>query len=433
MRIIFRTIIATVFFWGNLHAIAQESISLSLDSAINYALQNNKSLLNAKYSSQKTHKKVWEATASGLPQVSAGIDYNNYLGAEAEFKISDAAPPAVIEFNPSSSFTFNVNQMVFNGSYFVGVQLAKLADQASNLSFQKSELDIKEQVTRAYYLILVTERTVKIIEANKLNTQLVYEKTNNLAKAGIIEKTDADKLSVMVTSIENAQKSAERQLEMAYNMLRLQLGLNSQSMIKLTTSLDDINQKNKIETSLMNSFILDNNFDYKLIQMQEKVSQKQILLDKSSYLPSIVGFYQYTKKILVPMFDLTPQNVVGLKINVPIFSSGMRKSKVDQSKIGLQIAENTKDLLSQQLDIQEKQLRFNLNNMLEQYNNQKLNVEIAKEIYNKMTLKYDQGVVSSLELTSANNNYLTAESNYTNTLFQLLDAELAWRKLNGKL
>jgi outer membrane protein TolC len=130
---------------------------------------------------------------------------------------------------------------------------------------------------------------------------------------------------------------------------------------------------------------------------------------------------------------MTPKNVVGLNLSIPIFSSGQRRSRITQSKINLLMAENTKDLLSQQLEIQEKQLRYNLNNLLEQYNNQRANIDIAREIYSKMSLKYEQGVVSSLELTSANNNYLAAESDYTNTLFQLLDAEIALRKLNGNL
>ncbi len=156
-------------------------------------------------------------------------------------------------------------------------------------------------------------------------------------------------------------------------------------------------------------------------------------LEKASYLPSIVGFYTYTEKLIKPVFDMTPKNVIGLSMNIPIFSSGLRKSKVTQSKIDLLIAQNSKDLVSQQLQIQEKNLRFNLSNMLEQYKNQKKNIEIAKEIFSKMSLKYEQGVVSSLELTSANNNYLAAESDYTNILFQLLDAEIALRKLNGNL
>ena len=433
MKIIFKTASIAVAFLIHFSVNAQDIMNLSLDSAINFAIEHNKSLLNAKYTSQRTHEKVWETTASGLPQVSASVDYNNFLGAEASIRFSEQAPATTIAFNPTSSFSFSVSQLVFSGSFYVGLQLAKLADQTNQISYKKSEIDVREQVTRAYFLILVAERTLSIMEANKQNTQHLYEKTKNIANAGIVEKTEADKIALMVTSLENATKATERQVEMAYNMLRLQLGVDANVNIKLITKLEDVSNQNKFETTLINPFSLDNNFDYKLLQMQEQISKKQINLEQAGYLPTLVGFYSYTEKLLKPKFDMTPKNVVGLKLSVPIFSSGMRRSKVSQSKINLKITENNIDLLSQQLQIQEKQLRFNLNNMLEQYKSQKVNVDLAKEIYDKMSLKFQQGIISSLELTSANSNYLSAESSYTNILFQLLDAEIALRKISGNL
>jgi outer membrane protein len=432
-KTIMESVYIVVFVLSSFTVKAQESISLSLEKAIEYALQYNKVLQNAKFSVQSTKEKIKETTASGLPQVSASVDYNNFLGGNAELRLDPTAPPAIIEFNPTSSFKFSVNQLVFSGSYYVGLQLAKLAYQTSGLSSQKTELDIKEQVTRAYYLVLVSERAVKIIEANKINSKKVYEKTRNLANAGIIEKTEADKLSIMVTSVENAQKAAERQLEMAYNLLRLQLGADAKSEINLTTQLDEVSQQSKFENAIVSPFNIENNIDYNLVLMQGKISKSQISLQKTYYLPTLAAFYSYTEKLLKPKFDMTPKNVVGLNLSIPIFSSGMKKSKVAQAKINLNMAETTSQLVNQQLTIQEKQLRYNLNNMLEQYQNQKMNVDIAKEVFDKMNLKFQQGIVSSLELTSANNNYLSAESSYVDILFQLLDAELALRKLNGNL
>lgn len=413
---------------------AQDStMALSLDKAIEYALQNNKVIQNARFSSQAAKEKIRETTATGLPQISTSADYNNFLGAQAELRLSEAAPPAIIEFNPTSTFKFNVNQLVFSGSYYVGLQLSKLASQMAEINSQKTELDVKEQVTRAYYLILIFEKTLKIIEANRTNSRVILEKTKNLANAGIIEKTEVSNLAVMVTTVENAQKAAERQLEMAFNMLRFQLGVNAGINIKLITSLDDISRQDKFENVLTDTFNIVNNTDFNLVMMQEKMRKSQISLERASYLPTLAGYYSYTGKILKPKFDMTPKNVIGLNLSVPIFSSGLRHSKVSQAKINLNIAENTKELVNKQLTIQEKQLRFNLNNLLDQYQNQKINIETAKEVLDKMNLKFQQGIVSSLELTSANNNYLSAETTFITTLFQLLDAELALRKINGNL
>lgn len=409
------------------------TMTLSLDKAIEYALQNNRVIQNARLSSQVAKEKIWETTASGLPQVNASADYNNFLGAQAELRLSESAPPAVIEFNPTSTFKFNVSQLVFSGSYYVGLQLSKLASQMAEKSSLKTELDVKEQVTRTYYLILISEKMLKIIGANRDNSVVILEKTKNLSNAGIIEKTEVSKLSVMVSSVENAQKAVERQLEMAFNMLRFQLGLNAGGKIILVTSLDDISQQNKFENILIDTFNIENNTDFNLVSLQAKMRKSQISLERASYLPTLAGYYSYTGKILKPKFDMTPKNVIGLNLSVPIFSSGLRHSKVSQAKINFNVAENTKELLNQQLTIQEKQLKYNLNNLLEQYQNQKINIETAKEVLDKMNLKFQQGIISTLELTSANNNYLSAQSDYISTLFQLLDAELALRKLNGNL
>lgn len=409
------------------------TMTLSLDKAIEYALQNNRVIQNARLSSQVAKEKIWETTASGLPQVNASADYNNFLGAQAELRLSESAPPAVIEFNPTSTFKFNVSQLVFSGSYYVGLQLSKLASQMAEKSSLKTELDVKEQVTRTYYLILISEKMLKIIGANRDNSVVILEKTKNLANAGIIEKTEVSKLSVMVSSVENAQNAIERQLEMAFNMLRFQLGLNAGGKIILVTSLDDISQQNKFENILIDTFNIENNTDFNLVSLQAKMRKSQISLERASYLPTLAGYYSYTGKILKPKFDMTPKNVIGLNLSVPIFSSGLRHSKVSQAKINFNVAENTKELLNQQLTIQEKQLKYNLNNLLEQYQNQKINIETAKEVLDKMNLKFQQGIISTLELTSANNNYLSAQSDYISTLFQLLDAELALRKLNGNL
>ena len=130
---------------------------------------------------------------------------------------------------------------------------------------------------------------------------------------------------------------------------------------------------------------------------------------------------------------MTPKNILGFTLSIPIFSSGQRLSQLNQAKIDFNINENTKELLTQQLALQERQLRYNYNNLFEQFLNQKANIEIAKEVLDKMNLKYRQGIVSNLELTSANNDYLTAESNYTSIMLQLLNVELSLRKINNKL
>jgi outer membrane protein TolC len=147
----------------------------------------------------------------------------------------------------------------------------------------------------------------------------------------------------------------------------------------------------------------------------------------------MAAFYSYTEKLKKPIFDISPKHVLGLTLNIPIFSGGLRSSQLNQARIDYDLSKNTQDLLTEQLTLQERQLRYNYNNLLEQYQSQQTNVEIAKEVLDNMKLKYQQGIISILELTSANNDYLNAESNYTSITLQLLNAEASLRKINSKL
>ena len=426
-----RRLILSVFVLSFFSLHAQNTIELSLDSAVNYAVVHNKILNNSRYAINKSSQKIKETISQGLPQISASVDYTSFLGAEASLTLDPTAPPAIIKFNPTSNFTASASQLIFNGNYIVGVQLAKLAKTITEKSYHKDELDVKEQTYQAYYMILAMQRILDKLKENYKNAQTIYENTNNLAKVGIIEHTDAKKLSVMVASVGNAVRSTERQVELGYNLLRFQLGLRSDQEIHLTTLLEGIAKKYDILNNPIETFNIQNNIDYQLVSMQGDIAKKSIDMAKASYLPSLVAVYSYTEKIKKPNFDMSPKHVLRFQLDIPIFAGGLRKSQLSQAKIDIDINENTKDLLTDQLTLQEKQLRFDFNNFLEQYSTQKKNVDISKEVLDQMNLKFQQGTVSILDLTSANNDYLTAETDLTGTILELLNKELALKKLNN--
>jgi len=421
------------FFSGNSLVTGQEVLYLSLDSAQQYALEYNITLQNAGLAVDEADKMVWEMIASGLPQVDASLDYTNFLGYSIELRFDESMPPTEIESKPTSNMNLMVNQLIFSGSYIVGLQTSRIYKTLSKKNYEKTTVDIKKQVIESYYNILVAEKVHEIYSKNLQNIRDAYEKTRAMYNAGILEITDVDQLSVQVNQLEDAVRSTERHTELAYNLLRLQLGLDTETGISLTESLDQILKRQNFDATLLHPFNLNENIDYQLIDFQEDISEKQVALEKMNYLPTITGFYNYTYKFLTTDFDMTPPNMIGLNMSVPIFSSGLRKAKLDQAKIQYETTQNNKALLEDQLLISEKQYRFNLSTALEQYESQKKNVEVSKRVYDNIALKYEQGMVSSLDLTTANNNYLQAENSYISALIQLLQAQLALDKLLNKI
>jgi outer membrane protein len=428
-KIIIITILSLMLFKT---AFSQDKLTLDLEAAREYALTYNRTIKNSGLAVDQSQEKLWETIAAGLPQVNATTDYSNAMGAKIKIQFDENMPATEIPIKPASNFNLQLGQLIFNGSYLVGIQTAKLAQKLSEKSLVKTEQDVISQVTESYYLILASEESLEILRTNTRNMQEIYNKTEPLVKVGMLEKVELDQLSVQVNSLDNAVRSAERQLEMAKNLLRVQLGVSADTELELTQSLSDFMKAN-MTTDSGSDFDPDQNIDYQLLEMQEDITEKQVVMQKASYLPTISGYYNFTKKILKPAFDMSPSHMVGLQMNIPVFSSGERRAKVRQAQIDLETTRNNKALVEEQLDIQFKQLQFNLRSALESYLTQQKNVEVSRDVYQNLQRKYDQGMISSLELTTADSNYLQAESDFLMSILEVLQAKNELDKLTGKI
>jgi outer membrane protein TolC len=225
----------------------------------------------------------------------------------------------------------------------------------------------------------------------------------------------------------------ERAISMGYNLLRFQLGAEPQTEIILTDSLDYLLSKEVNRTQPGVPFSIENNILYQMSETSEKISDQMVKMEKMSYAPTLTGFYAYTQKFMTTGFDMTPNNIAGVSMSIPVFSSGSRNYKLTQAKIKLEQSALNKKMLADQLNMQEQQLNMDLNTALENYKSQKENVTVAKRVLENINRKYEQGIISSLELTQANSNYLQAETNFVQASFTLLQARLALDKLYNQL
>lgn len=455
-----------------------ESLVLDLQSAIDHAITYNKTLHNSRLEVERSRKSIWEAIAQGLPQADGTLDYMSYFNYEMEFNFgggeapsfsdeqlldaynntvavfpfyqpSDVAmlgantfyegqlqsmlPPNAILLSDQSTAKLQVSQLIFSGQYIVGIQTAKLAQLISEQNYEYNELNIKEGVISAYYLVLITEETLKIVEQNVANLEETLEQTRIMYNSGMAEQTDVDQLRITVNQLSDSRNALQRNLELNYNMLRFQLGLEINVDLKLTDSLEMLFTNMQAESALDQPFLIENNVTYQIMQSQEEISKKMVGLEQWNYAPTIAGFYNYNAKILTSGFDMNPNHLVGLNMSVPIFSSGMRKARVDQAKIDYNMAQTNKSILEDQLALQEKQFKYNLQSSLDNFYTQQENVEVAQRVYDSYRRKFEQGMATSLELTQANSNYLDAESNYFTAIMEVMNAKLQLDKLMNTL
>ena len=411
---------------------AQEKLVLDLKEAKSHALQYNKTLKNSALAVSQSQEQLREAISAGLPQISANADYSNAMGAKISIRFPGQAP-AEIPIKPQSNLNVQVNQLLFSGNYFVGIQLARLGASLSEKNLEKSEQEVIAQVADSYYLVLMSQELLTLLQKNMDNLKQMYEKTAAMETVGIIEKTDVDMLSVQISALQNAVNSSQRQLEMAQNMLRLLLGASAGTGLELTETLSGVLTQANNRNLLTQIFQVEQNLDFQLIQYQEKLVEKQLLMQKANFLPTLVSFYTRTEKLLKPDFDMSPKNMVGLRLSIPIFSGGTNLSKVRQANIDLETTRNTRALMMEQLEIQEKQLRFNLRNAQETYTSQVKNLDVSRRVYNNLKLKFEHGLISGLDLVNADNNYVKAETDYISAVYQLLHAQVELDKLYGQL
>ncbi|MBN1767225.1 MAG: TolC family protein [Prolixibacteraceae bacterium] len=455
----------------------QEVIKLSLNEAQAYAIEHNRTLESARLDIQSSDAKIKESISQGLPKIDASVDWMTYFGYEMEFnlgmggdvnftpeqmaeawnntsteypdvsmqdlriyqagsyfeqQLTSMLPASTIKMTDASTAAVQLGQLIFSGQYWAGIKAAKLGKKLTEQGFENSILDIKESVTNSYLMALVTKKSIETINASIENLETVKHHTEMMYKTGIAEQTDVDQLSIQVTMLENNLRSMQRGLTMTYSMLKFQLGLDSDQNIELSSTLDEITSELEPQQSLP-TFDPTGNILYQLTQSQSDLSEKMLDIEKWSYAPTITGFYTYNQKLLTTGFDMTPKHLAGVTVSIPIFSSGGRKHKVTQAQIELDKARINQQMVIQQLEIQEKQLASDLKSAIENHEAQKENVEIARRVYQNIEKKYQQGIVSSLELTQTNSNYLQAESNYIQSLMTLLQAKVAIDKLYNQL
>lgn len=454
-------LLSIAMVWTGALAAQEGTLSFSLQEAQDYALQHNKTLKNANQDVMIARAKVKEAAGSGLPQVNGAFDYMTNFGYEVEFNFGGSGQevppiqspafdagdqvlagiltemlqptPATIKMSDQASANMQVSQLIFSGQYWVGIQMAKVGRKLAETSFTLTELDVKENVTNTYYLVLITREMLRILEENENNLQEVLKLTNDMYKVGMSEQTDVDQIRITVSQLENSRNAMERNLQLNMNMFRFVMGIDGDQEIVFKDDLVSLTEEVDVQSDLQANFNLEQNPTYQAMSMQEDLMEKSLNLKRWSYAPTVAGYYSYRYKILTTSFDLSPKHAAGLTLSLPIFTGGTSRAQVSQAKIELDKASRNKSLLEEQLALQDKQLSFELKSAWENYSTQKENVVVAERVFTNVQNKYRQGMVSSLDLTLANNNYLTAESNYISAVLSLLQSKMKLDKLYNTL
>jgi len=430
--------ICVAFIFSLIASVAgAQDMSLSLKEAQDYAVENNYNVINARYDLDIARKQVKENLSYGFPQIDASVDYNYYLALPtslipAEFMGGNPGEFVELQFGLKNNLTGGVtlNQLIFDGRYFIGLEYAKIYEQLSMESLEKSVEDVKETVTLTYYNILVGQEALRVLDSTLVVLEKTRYETAELFREGFAEQTDYDQLTITVTDIQNSINDVKRQNEIGYKMLNYQLGLDLERKVTLSETLDELIERAASSALLDQQFNLEQHVDYRLITSQEKMKYLSLKNERAAYYPTLNGFIFVQENAQRDEFNFfNPDepwfftSATGLSMKVPILSSGYRKSRVSQAKIDLEKIRNTKEQVSDGLLLSITQSRAEFKTALENYMREQQNVELSLDIYKKTLIKYNEGLATSVELTQQHNQFFDSERKYFQTVLGLLNAK----------
>ena len=414
-----------------------QSYSLSLEEAIALGLEKNYSSQISEKEVEKALKQKWEIISQGLPQISANVDYQNYIEQPVTLipgEIAGGEPgtffPARFGTKQNMAATATWSQLIFDGSYIVGVQSARTLLQISKNAKTKTDLEVRKAVINAYGNVLMAEESVEIIRKNLENIEKNLSDTQQIVASGLTEEEDAEQLKITQLGLKSNLSRSIRMREIAYQMLNMAMGIPVEYPVTLTEDLDDLAEE-FIDLELLEKEVpVEENIDYRIAENTAESAAIYVRLEKAKALPTLTGFLNIGATGNSDKFTFLndeqkyyAQSILGLSLNIPIFSSGMRSARTAQREIEYEQAllelEETRNRISLEKESARSDYRFSLEN----YQTIQESLELARRIERKNQVKFFEGLASSFELNEAQRQLYGAQQDLLQAMLDVINAK----------
>jgi len=426
---------------------AQEG-SFSLPQAVEYAIKNNINVKNSQLDAVSAEARIGEIRAAGLPQVSANLGLIDnliiqriFLPASFGGDTTPGAAPIAAKFgvNYQGSANATLNQLIFSGSYFIGLKAAATYRELAQKNITQSKVTVAENVTKAYYSAQVAEERAKVLDLNITRVDSLMRETQIMNQSGFVELLDVNRLEVQINNLKTERQKVQNLIELSYALLKYQMGMALTEPIKLTDNINDVNVDMLKPGVAGTELSYANRIEYSLLDTQEKLAMLDIRNTKSGYLPTVSASLGYGhnngRDKLGDLFSTKWFNssVLSLNVNIPIFDGFSKRYQLDQKKITLDKVKNGQTLLKQTIDLQASQADITIKNAYATLETQKRNQDLAAEIVRVSKIKYKEGVGSNIEVINAESSFKEAQTNYFAALYDLLIAKVDLSKARGEL
>ena len=411
-----------------------EVTSLSLSDAVEYGIENNRNLVNAEREIKMAYKERWKTIAIGLPNVTLDLNYLNYLELPtslipAEFFGGQKGEFSEIQFGTEQTAIGSVRmeQLLFDGSWLVGLEYSKIYLAASENFYEKTFLEVRESIVKLYSLVVTYNEGILLLENNLINFRKDLFEVTELYKNGFEEIENVEQIKITLAQAELSLLQAKKTKENQTNLLKLVLGIDLEDDLILTTSINDFIADNIIFSNSFEDFNTDKNIDVKISQNIFDTKRIEYKLEKSKQLPKISGFLSGTYTGNNNEFDFTNKSqnwfgssVLGVNLEIPVFNAFKLNVSSQKAKIAMNQAMTNLEEQEEktQAKVQEKlndyQLAIRTLNVSEQ------NMRLSVSIEEKNSIKFFEGIVSSFEFRQAQLQLLDSQQKYLNSVLELI-------------
>jgi len=452
MKVYSPTILIVLLFITSL-SYGQESSStnyFSLDECLAFALEHNENIIIANLEIEAARAKTGEYISTGLPQIDASAAVNRNFILRRTWVDGSNFDPTVpegtliqLEFGTpyDAEYGVGLSQMIFNGSYFVGVKASKTYQELSKKDHIKSKIDVVESVTKAYYSVLVNEMLLETVNSNFQRLDSLLKETTVMYENGFVELLELNRLKVEFNNIQTQKVNSERAVEISKELLKFQMGMPVEFDLEISQTLSDLDFNLQEELDMKHSF--QRRIEYSRLETSRQLAELDMKNNRAQYLPNIDLVASWGMNAGVKDFGTlgefgnnrvwTDYQITGLTLNLPIFDGLYKSKKIQQNKIQLKQLEYQRMMLENSIQMEVNQYRKSLQNNLDQLESQEKNMNLAQSVYSQAKIKYQEGVGSNLEIIDADNSYKQAQSNYFNALYDALISHVDYQKALGIL
>ncbi len=415
----------------------------TLQQAMDYAAENSYMMQRAGMDVDIAGKRVKETTGMGLPQISGNGEFQNFLDIPTVLVPNFGGNPNELipaQFGTEYNITggLQANQLLFDGSYIVALQAARTYRELSENAYTKSKQEVKAAVAKAYTAVIVAAENQKTLEGNFESLETVYKETKALYESGFVEEQDADQLKILMSNNKNQLNQAARLNEISLKMLKYQMGIPVDSNIVLVDSLNKVVGFGADPAATTEDFNEKANIDYRIALTNQTAKELELKNQKAMALPKLNAFFNYRQQFFSNELNIGadnvwfPATVWGLNLSVPIFTGLQRHYAIKQSQIELEQSNLERIEKSEELKLEFDRYQSDFKFALEQYKNNKDNMELAQKILKKETLKFKEGVSSGLDLAQVQQQFFQTQSEYVQSINSLIEAKTNLDKILNK-